>query len=73
MASTIKNINRYAVTPSGLELFANFHYPPKCQDGRPKGVFVCYHGGGIIMGSRDEEFVFDPVKRELLDIRVNRI
>ena len=64
MTSLIKHVNRYAVTKTGLELFANFYYPPKCQDGKPKGLFVAYHGGGVIVGSRDEEFIFEPVKRE---------
>lgn len=64
MTTLIKHVNRYCVTPSGLELFANFYYPPKCQDGRPRGLFVAYHGGGVINGSRDEEFIFEPVRRE---------
>jgi hypothetical protein len=64
MTNLIKHVNRYCITPSGLELFANFYYPPKCQDGEPRGLFVAYHGGGVINGSRDEEFINEPVRRE---------
>lgn len=63
MTTLIKHVNRYCITPSGLELFANFYYPPKCQDGEPRGLFVAYHGGGVINGSRDEEFINEPVRR----------
>jgi len=62
----ITHINRYATTPSGLELFANFYYPPKAQQGQPKGLFVAYHGGGVVVGSRDEEFIYSPVKGEFI-------
>jgi hypothetical protein len=66
----ITHINRYATTSSGLELFANFHYPPKAQQGQPRGLFLAYHGGGVVCGSRDEDFIFSPVKGEFTDDRL---
>ena len=63
---TIIHVNRYAVTRSGLELFANFHYSPECQSAsKPRGIVVSYHPGGMFTGSRDMNFIFPTVKREL--------
>lgn len=61
---TIKHVNRYTTTPSGLDLYANFEYPPAAKDKGPRGIFIAYHGGGIITGSREEEFIYQPVARK---------
>jgi hypothetical protein len=58
--------NRYATTSSGFELYANFHYPPLSREGKTaSGIFIAYHGGGIIMGSREEDILPEPVRSKL--------
>jgi hypothetical protein len=68
-STTVTHVNRYATTRSGLELFANFHYSPQCQsgfaNGGQRGVVISYHPGGMFTGSRDMDFMFPTVKREL--------
>lgn len=60
----IRHANRYHVSAKGHHLHANFEYPSSSRDGRPHPLVIAFHGGGLVTGSGDCEFLFPDIKSE---------
>lgn len=61
----IRHVNAFHTSSKGHRVHANFEYPAASRDGKAHGLVIAFHGGGLVTGSRDCEFIFPDVKSTL--------
>ena len=59
--------NHYYTTAQGHKVYANFGYPKQATS-ESYGIFIAWHGGGLLSGGRKCEFVFPCIKGQALPL-----